>query len=175
MFAGIVHEVSGFYLISRTDTRNDLFADGSLLTPDAERRVGGAVLAALAVPGEVVTAIEAVWQDGPLRFPPENLGDLLRLANQLTPIRSPLQPPAVDGMDLAIDPEGVRQLPEILEKSSDELEALTAACADSNALVRQSALTALAKIRDERSLAAFQKALEGHVLATATITGMYGR
>jgi HD-like signal output (HDOD) protein len=127
MFAGIVHEVSGFYLISRTDTRNDLFSDGTLLTADAERRVGGAVLAALAVPKEVVDAIETLWEEGPLRFPPRNLGDLLRLANQLTPIRSPLQAPVTDGMELAIDPEGEAQLTEILERSSDELEALTAA------------------------------------------------
>ena len=127
MFAGIVHEVSGFYLISRTDTHNDLFSDGSLLTADAERRVGGAVLAALAVPAEVVEAIEALWVEGQLQFPPRSLGDLLRLANQLTPIRSPLQAPMTDGMELAIDPEGERQLAEILERSSDELEALTAA------------------------------------------------
>jgi HD-like signal output (HDOD) protein len=127
MFAGIVHEVSGFYLISRTDLRNDLFADGSLLTLDAERRVGAAVLAALAVPVEVVSAIEALWHEGPLHFPPQNLGDLLRLANQLTPIRSPLQPPSSEGMDIALDPEGEQQLTEILERSSDELEALTAA------------------------------------------------
>ncbi len=127
MFAGIVHEVSGFYLISRTDTRHDLFADGSLLTTDAERRVGGAVLAALAVPAEVVAAIEPLWQDGPLRFPPQNLGDLLRLANELTPIRSPLQAPAAAEMELAIGPDGEKQLAEILEQSSDELEALTTA------------------------------------------------
>jgi HD-like signal output (HDOD) protein len=127
MFAGIVHEVGGFYLISRTDTRHDLFSDGSLVTPDAERRVGTAVLAALAVPNEVVTAIETLWQEGPLCFPPRNLGDLLRLANQLTPIRSPLQAPATEGVELALDSEGEKQLTEILEKSSDELEALTAA------------------------------------------------
>ncbi|MBU1235459.1 MAG: HDOD domain-containing protein [Gammaproteobacteria bacterium] len=126
MFAGIVHEVSGFYLISKSDTRNDLFADGSLLTLDAERRVGGAVLAALAVPAEVVAAIKALWEEGPLRYPPETLGDLLRLANQLTPIRSPLQP-VVEGMELALDPDGEAQLAEILDQSSEELEALTSA------------------------------------------------
>jgi hypothetical protein len=94
---------------------------------DAERRVGSAVLAALAVPAEVVEAIESLWGEEPLRFPPRNLGDLLRLANQLTPIRSPLQSPVTDGLVLNIDPEGERQLSEILEQSSDELEALTAA------------------------------------------------
>jgi hypothetical protein len=79
------------------------------------------------VPAEVVKAIEALWDEGPLRFPPRNLGDLLRLANQLTPIRSPLQAPLTEGMELVLDPEGERQLTEILERSSDELEALTAA------------------------------------------------
>jgi HD-like signal output (HDOD) protein len=127
MFAGIVHEVSGFYLISRTDAHGNLFADGSLVTPDAERRVGGAVLAALAVPAEVVAAIEVLWQAGPPRFPPQSLGDLLNIANRLTPIRSPLQSPATEGLDLPIDPEAERQLAEILERSSDELADLTSA------------------------------------------------
>jgi hypothetical protein len=74
-----------------------------------------------------VSAIEALWQDGPLRFPPSNLGDLLRLANQLTPIQSPLQPSGTESVELTLDPEGEKQLTEILERSSDELEALTAA------------------------------------------------
>jgi HD-like signal output (HDOD) protein len=127
MFAGIVHEVSGFYLISRTDAHSDLFVDGGLLTVEAERRVGGAVLAALAVPAEVVEAIEILWQGGPLQFPPRRLGDLLLVANRLTPIRSPLQADWTENMDFPVDPEADRQLAEILEQSSDELEALTAA------------------------------------------------
>lgn len=127
MFAGIVHEVSGFYLISKTDAHNDLFADGTLLTGDAEQRVGGAVLAALAVPAEIVEAIEVLWQGGPLRFPPQSMGDLLLIANRLTPIRSPLQEAGAEDLDFPVDPEADEQLAEILEKSSDELEALTAA------------------------------------------------
>jgi hypothetical protein len=127
MFAGIVHEVSGFYLISRTDARGDLFTDGSLVTADAERRVGRAVLAALAVPAEVVAAIEVLWEGNPPRFPPGNLGDLLNVANRLTPIRSPLQPPATEGIELPLDADAEKQLGEILEQSSDELAELTAA------------------------------------------------
>jgi len=127
MFAGIVHEVGGFYLISRTDAHSDLSVDANMLTSDAERRIGGAVLAALAVPAEVVAAIEVLWQEGPLRFPPQNLGDLLQVANLLTPIRSPLQADDVQVLELPIDPEAERQLAEILEQSSDELEALTSA------------------------------------------------
>ncbi|HTY03414.1 MAG TPA: HDOD domain-containing protein [Rhodocyclaceae bacterium] len=127
MFAGMVHEVSGFYLISRTDISGDLFADGSLITSEAEQRVGRAVLAALSVPTEVVTAIEVLWSDRPPAFPPHNLGELLNLANRLTPIRSPLQNPGTEGFDLPMDEEAERQLTEILEQSSDELAALTSA------------------------------------------------
>ena len=127
MFAGIVHEVAGFYLISRADARPELFANGTLLSADAERRVGSAVLSALAVPDEVCGAIATLWDDQSLVFPPPDLGALLRLANRLTPIRSPLESPDRQTMELALDADGEQQLSEILEKSSDELEALTAA------------------------------------------------
>jgi hypothetical protein len=49
------------------------------------------------------------------------------VANRLTPIRSPLQADDVQVLELPIDPEAERQLAEILEQSSDELEALTSA------------------------------------------------
>ncbi|HZV53615.1 MAG TPA: HDOD domain-containing protein [Rhodocyclaceae bacterium] len=125
LFAGIVHEVSGFYLISRTDTHPDLFADGSLLSAEAEATVGKAVLAALAVPAEVVAAIEVLWQQGPTVFPPRTLGDLLALAHRLTPIASPLQRQGEEVPALPLDPAADSQLAEILEQSGDELEALT--------------------------------------------------
>lgn len=127
LFAGIVHEVSGFYLISRTDIRDDMFADGSLLTPDAESRVGKAVLAALVVPPEVVAGIQDLWQSGPVSFPPRSLGDLLKLAHRLTPIASPLQRPGQELPDLPLTPQAEAELSEILEQSGDELDALTSA------------------------------------------------
>jgi hypothetical protein len=125
MFAGIIHEVGGFYLISRTDVYPDLFADSSLLTPAAEAGVGRAVLAALAVPSEVVAAVEDLWQDAPPVFPPVTLGDLLFLANRLTPILSPLQRPEMQMPD--IEPAGDALLAQILDQSGDEMVALTAA------------------------------------------------
>lgn len=127
LFAGIVHEVSGFYLISRSDAYPDLFADGSLLSLEAERRVGRSMLAALAIPDEVVGGIEALWQSSVADFPPRELGDLLKLAHQLTPIQSPLQPPAVSDLAVALDADIEMQLSDIMEKSGEELDALTTA------------------------------------------------
>lgn len=128
LFAGMVHEVSGFYLISRNDAHPELFADdGALQAMSAEAAVGRAVLNALAVPAEVVDAVSTLWDDGPQVFPPATLGDVLRLANGLTPILSPLQGAAAVPSPLAIDLGAERQLAEILDQSSDELEAMTAA------------------------------------------------
>jgi len=93
----------------------------------AEAAVGRAVLNALAVPEEVVDAVSTLWDDGPQVFPPATLGDVLRLANGLTPILSPLQGAAAVPSPLAIDLGAERQLAEILDQSSDELEAMTAA------------------------------------------------
>lgn len=128
LFAGMVHEVSGFYLISRNDAHPELFVDdGALQAMSAEAAVGRAVLNALAVPEEVVDAVSTLWDDGPQVFPPATLGDVLRLANGLTPILSPLQGAAAVPSPLAIDLGAERQLAEILDQSSDELEAMTAA------------------------------------------------
>lgn len=125
LFAGIVHEVGGFYLISRTDAYPDLFAGGSVISLEAERRVGRAVLNALAVPDDVATAVEALWQPRPTAFPPADLGDVLVLANQLTPILSPLQRPEME--TLPADPQAMTVLAQILEESGEEMGALTSA------------------------------------------------
>lgn len=128
LFAGMVHEVSGFYLISRNDAHPELFADdGALQAMSADAAVGRAVLNALAVPEEVVDAVSALWGEGPQVFPPATLGDVLRLANGLTPILSPLQASAADMSPLPLDCGAERQLAEILDQSGAELEAMTAA------------------------------------------------
>ena len=127
-FAGIVHEVGAFYLISRA-------ADfPGLLTPplenwidDTEATVGRAVLAALQTPEAISAAIETVW-GGYLAMPPTSLGDTLLMANELSPIESPLD--ALDGLgrrdmpvelEMAIDDE---TLSEILAESSDEVASI---------------------------------------------------
>jgi HD-like signal output (HDOD) protein len=130
-FAGIVHEVGGFYLISRAADYPGLFETE---IPDwdgqEEAHVGRAVLKVLAVPEPVMTAIEALWE-GMLAMPPETLGDTLLLADQLAPVESPLS--TLAGMsregvgikiDLAIDDE---TLSGILEDAAEEVKSLTSA------------------------------------------------
>lgn len=119
LFAGMVHEVGGFYLISRTDAYPDLFAENGTLTPQAEPLIGQAVLKALAVPEEVVNAVEVHWLPQAPDFPPTSLGDLLSLANRLTPILSPLQNPELQA--LPDDPEVASLLTEILDESGEEM------------------------------------------------------
>jgi len=129
-FAGIVHEVGGFYLISRAASFPGLL-DGPLLGwyRSGEIRVGRAVLKALSVPQDVVDAIDVMWK-GYLSMPPETLGDTLLLARQLAPIDSPLNELAGEGcgmdrgeIDLAL---GEETLSGILEESATEVAALTA-------------------------------------------------
>jgi hypothetical protein len=125
LFAGIVHEVSGFYLISRSDVHPDLFGDGSLLTKEAEAIIGRAVLGALAVPVEVMAAAEVLWQAGAIVFPPRHLGDVLGTANRLTPILSPLQRP--DAVEVPLPADATDALASIVEQSSEEMQAMTSA------------------------------------------------
>jgi len=130
-FAGIVHEVGAFYLISRAADYPGLFETGIPdWDGDEEAKVGRAVLKVLGVPEPVTTAIEAMWE-GMLAMPPETLGDTLLLADQLAPVESPLS--KVAGMsregvgvkiDLAIDDE---TLGSILEDAAEEVKSLTSA------------------------------------------------
>mgnify|MGYP001765402978 CR=1 FL=1 len=128
LFAGMVHEVNGFYLLSRNDSHPELFLEeGALQAIAADATVGRAVLEALAVPEEVLEAVASLWREEAQVFPPGTLGDVLRLANGLTPILSPLQPPAAGVSPLPLPPAAESQLAEILDQSSDELEQMTAA------------------------------------------------
>lgn len=130
-FAGIVHEVGGFYLISRAAEFPGLL-EGDLPGWDGkyEAKIGRAVLGVLGVPDAVVAAIEGMW-DGYLAMPPETLGDTLLLADQLATSESPLS--QITGLsrqgtalqiDVALDDE---TLSGILKESAEELESLTGA------------------------------------------------
>lgn len=92
-FAGIVHEVGGFYLISRAADYPGLLegGEGSLIAWDegGAAELGRAVLARLGVPAAVLEAIEGLW-DGYLAMPPDSLGDTLLLASRLAPVESPI-------------------------------------------------------------------------------------
>ncbi len=132
MFAGIVHEVGGFYLISRAEAYPGLLDEevDKAWRTGGEALVGSAVLKALAVPEEIATAVGGLWQ-GRVVLPPKNLADTLFLANCLTPIASPLD--ANVGMegnpetrDLPSQVMADAELAAILEESSEELSAIAA-------------------------------------------------
>jgi HD-like signal output (HDOD) protein len=137
MFAGIVHEVGGFYLLSRAQEFPSLVADMQY-HPDEideseespEAIIGRAVLNKLMVPKTVITAVESLWY-GMRVMPPVTLGDTLLLANDLAEVASPLDarsPTTIQHeaseIDFAI---GDGTLNSILQESSEEVRSLTAA------------------------------------------------
>lgn len=130
MFAGMVHEIGGFYLISRATAYPDLIAEGvsEAWQAGGEAQVGAAVLRALVVPGEIASALRALWQ-GNVTLPPRCLADTLFLANCLTPILNPLQPATseierVEMLALATQAMADQGLAAVLEESGEELNSV---------------------------------------------------
>lgn len=130
-FAGIVHEVGGFYLIARAAAFPGLLeSDLESWYGAGEAQVGRSVLRALGVPAVILEALETLW-DGYLAMPASSLGDTLLLADQLAPVESPLTELAgmsrkgmAAEIDLLVDDE---MLSSILADSADEVESLSAA------------------------------------------------
>jgi HD-like signal output (HDOD) protein len=131
LFAGIVHEVGGFYLLSRAAEFPGLLdGDPEEWIEYGEMEIGRGVLKKLDVPAPVMEAIEAMW-NGMRALPPETLGDTLMLANDLSPLDSPLHVRAgatTRQSAATIDfVTGDGTLASILEESADEVKSLTAA------------------------------------------------
>jgi len=133
-FAGIVHEVGGFFLISRAGDFSGLLEgpDGSLSAwaEGGAADVGRAVLQRLGVPAAVMEAIEGLW-DGYMAIPPKSLSDTLLLASQLAPVESPLAQLAGNAhegtkvnIDVSLDEE---TLSGILKESAEEVASLIGA------------------------------------------------
>lgn len=132
MFAGIVHEVGGFYMLSRAKDFPGLFDDDfEDWIESGEVEVGRAVLRVLALPKPVMEAIEHFWE-GFLALPPRTLGDTLLLAEELSPVSSPLhklggvvhQEGMAGSIEIAV---GKETLSSILEESAEEVGSLTGA------------------------------------------------
>lgn len=90
VFAAIMHEVGGFYLLSRAGEFPGLLDDD----PEnwatlCEEVVSREVMRKLAVPHEVAEAIAGL-RASMLAMPPSSLLDTLLLANQYAPVPSPL-------------------------------------------------------------------------------------
>jgi HD-like signal output (HDOD) protein len=132
MFAAIVHEVGGFYLLSRADEFPGLLDDDPEKWAElCEEVVSREVMKKLLIPDPVRLAIEAL-RDGWLSMPPETLLDTLILANQFSPVPSPLAPPpppdqpkhSESVLDFIVDEQA---LASILEESAEEVRSMSAA------------------------------------------------
>ncbi|MCC2957154.1 HDOD domain-containing protein [Massilia sp. IC2-477] len=96
LFAGIVHEVGGFYLLSRADEFPGLLEDDTdrwgVLVEDV---AGAEIMRKLDIPADVAEAIGAL-RDGVLQPEPHTLLDTLLLANRYALVDSPLGAPRLD-------------------------------------------------------------------------------
>jgi HD-like signal output (HDOD) protein len=132
MFAGIIHEIGGFYMLSRAgDFPGLLDGDFTDWLEQGEVEVGRAVLNKLYVPESVAAAIEVYW-DGFLAMPPVTLADTLLLAEELSPVLSPLHQldgrGAGENMSASIEMViGEETLTRILNEAAEEVSSLTQA------------------------------------------------
>lgn len=131
MFAGLMHEIGGFYLLSRArDFPGLLNVDADDWEDYGVVLIGRGVLKALEVPQPIVKAIEQLWH-GIGALPPVTLGDTLALANYLAPFPSPFLGRGEvtthdfrSEIDFAI---GEETLGSILAESSAEVDSLATA------------------------------------------------
>lgn len=131
LFAGILHEVAGFYLIGRAKENPALLAgDLAGWQDEGEALVGAALLRVLEVPEAVTTALGEMWE-GYLAMPPASLADTLLLAEELSPVPSPLYWVPAD-RDAAGKPQievalAEETLSSILAESAEEVGSLLGA------------------------------------------------
>lgn len=131
MFAAIVHEVGGFYLLSRADEFPGLLdEDPEKWAELCEEVVSREVLKKLCVPAQVSDAVLAV-RDAWLTMPPSTLLDTLLLANLFSPVPSPLggkkepMPEHADSvLDFIVDDATLKS---ILQESAADVKSMSAA------------------------------------------------
>lgn len=131
LFAGVVHEVGGFYLISRAkDYPGLLEGEPADWVENGEQEISTAVLQALKVPEAVLEAVDTLLQ-GFMALPPVTLGDTLLLADDLAPVESPLRhsptQPREDPRGRIDAVIGDATLVSLLEESATEVESLIGA------------------------------------------------
>jgi len=130
MFAGIIHEIAGFYMISCAHEFPELLdGDYSDWVEHGEVELGRAIVGVLSVPEVVEHALSSYW-DGYLSIPPVSLADTLLLAEEVTPISSPLH--HIGGRERSEEDSGqlemvigAENLSEILEEAANEVKSLT--------------------------------------------------
>ncbi|MDL2354701.1 MAG: HDOD domain-containing protein [Pseudomonadota bacterium] len=130
-FAAIVHEVGGFYLLSRADEFPGLLdADPENWAQLCEEVVSREVMKKLSIPDTVMDAIQNL-RCGLMEMPPSTLLDTLLLANKFAPVQSPLSPvapPPVLHADSALDfVLDQATLDSILQEAAEQFQLLNTA------------------------------------------------
>lgn len=130
LFAGIMHEVGGFYLLSRADDMPGLLDDPDAPMGALHEIVTRELLGKLLVPEPVAVALSSL-RGAAISIPPAGLRDTLVLAKRLAPVRSPLpmSDDAVLARTAAVDAYlmGNTLLDDILLESADEARSMSAA------------------------------------------------
>ncbi|HJU99192.1 MAG TPA: HDOD domain-containing protein [Burkholderiaceae bacterium] len=127
LFAGIVHEAGGFYLLSRADEMPGLLDDPAEWMGAAREIITREMMRKLAIPEPVALAIVAL-RGATLSPPPAGLRDTLLLAKRLAPVASPLVSP-FDAPDHALE-DYVRdnaRLDDVLRQSAADADSMSAA------------------------------------------------
>ena len=91
LFAGIVHEAGGFYLLSRADEIPGLLDDPAEWMGAAQEIISREMMKRMAIPEPVCMAIVSL-RGATLTPPPLGLRDTLLIAKHLAPVASPLAP-----------------------------------------------------------------------------------
>jgi HD-like signal output (HDOD) protein len=128
LFAGLVHDVGNFYLLSRVAEYPALGEhEQEPEEEDFQIAVNRAVAATLQLPQPVAEALEVVWT-GYIAMPTVSLGDTVALAKALAPAESPFASAQgerrIAPLDMVI---GEETLTRILQESKEELSSLTRA------------------------------------------------
>ncbi len=131
MFAGIVHDLGRFYLLSKVADYPALLEDVALLAEtinDLAEHATGLVLNALNLPATVVDAVLSSRQYSGA-MPPATLGDLLFIAGAVSPRHDPFDELderviPVDAVALGLDQGTVE---EVIAASGDEIYSIVVA------------------------------------------------
>ena len=131
LFAGIVHEAGGFYLLSRADEMPGLLDDPCEWLGAAQEIIAREMMRKLAIPEPVAMAIVSL-RGATLTPPPLGLRDTLLIAKQLATVPSPMASPEHDDSQYASSAllrfvSNNEELERMLLESAAEAESMSAA------------------------------------------------
>jgi HD-like signal output (HDOD) protein len=132
MFAGLVHDLGVFYLMSRAANFPEFLADKAelhALLVGWHDNIGHALLSALGSPESILEAVQMHETDREITAV-KNLSDVLYVANKIANRTSGWRDPELDGVvdtSMLDDIFDAETLAEIIEESEEEVQSLKAA------------------------------------------------